>query len=48
MAGGEIDCIGGLVFESKDRSIRLDFRFESLLEEIWNKKLQEIYGKLLR
>ena len=46
--GGVIDCIGGLVFESKDRSIRLDFRFESLLEEIWNKKLQEIYGKLLR
>lgn len=46
--GGVIDCIGGLVFESKDRSIRLDFRFESLLEEIWNKKLQEIFGKLLR
>jgi len=46
--GGVIDCIGGLVFESKDRSVRLDFRFESLLEEIWNKKLQEIYGKLLR
>ena len=46
--GGVIDCIGGLVFESKDRSVRLDFRFESLLEEIWNKKLQEIFGKLLR
>jgi V/A-type H+-transporting ATPase subunit E len=46
--GGVTDCIGGLVFESKDRSVRLDFRFESLLEEIWNKKLQEIYGKLLR
>ena len=47
-SGGVVDCIGGLVFESKDRSVRLDFRFESLLEEIWNKKLQEIYGKLLR
>jgi V/A-type H+-transporting ATPase subunit E len=47
-SGGVIDCIGGLVFESKDRSIRLDFRFESLLEEVWNKKLQEIFGKLLR
>jgi len=46
--GGVIDCVGGLVFESKDRSVRLDFRFESLLEEIWNKKLQEIYSKLLR
>jgi V/A-type H+-transporting ATPase subunit E len=48
VSGGVVDCIGGLVFESKDRSVRLDFRFESLLEEIWNKKLQEIYGKLLR
>ncbi len=47
-SGGVIDCIGGLVFESKDRSVRLDFRFESLLEEIWNKRLQEIYGRLLR
>ena len=47
-SGGVVDCIGGLVFESRDRSVRLDFRFESLLEEIWNKKLQEIYGKLLR
>ncbi len=46
--GGVIDCIGGLVFESKDRSVRLDFRFESMLEEIWNKKLQEIYSRLLR
>jgi V/A-type H+-transporting ATPase subunit E len=48
VSGGVVDCIGGLIFESKDRSVRLDFRFESLLEEIWNKKLQEIYGKLLR
>jgi V/A-type H+-transporting ATPase subunit E len=47
-SGGVEDCIGGLVFESKDRSVRLDFRFESMLEEIWNKKLQEIYGRLLR
>jgi V/A-type H+-transporting ATPase subunit E len=47
-SGGVVDCIGGLVFESRDRSVRLDFRFESLLDEIWNKNLQEIYGKLLR
>lgn len=46
-SGGIIDCGGGLVFESKDRSVRLDFRFESLLDEIWNKKMREIYAKLL-
>jgi V/A-type H+-transporting ATPase subunit E len=43
---GIIDCHGGLVFESKDRSYRLDYRFESLLDEVWNKELQQIYAKL--
>jgi len=44
--GGTIECRGGLVFESKDRSYRLDYRFESLLDEVWNKEMKEIYGKL--
>jgi V/A-type H+-transporting ATPase subunit E len=44
--GGVIDCKGGLVFESKDRTVRLDYRFESMLEDVWNKKIQEIYSSL--
>ncbi len=44
--GGLINCRGGLAFESKDRSIRLDFRFESLLDDVWNRKMREIFGKL--
>jgi V/A-type H+-transporting ATPase subunit E len=44
--GGVIECKGGLVFESKDRTIRLDYRFESMLEEVWNRKVQEIYSGL--
>jgi len=44
--GDPIECRGGLIFESMDRSIRLDFRFETLLDDVWNAKLQEIYGKL--
>lgn len=43
---GTVDCIGGLVFESKDRTVRLDYRFESVLEEVWNKKMREIYTRL--
>lgn len=43
--GGTIDCVGGLVFESKDRSVRLDFRFESMLEDVWSKNTQEIYSR---
>lgn len=44
--GGVIDCSGGLIFESKDRAVRLDFRFETMLDDVWNKRMREIYGKL--
>lgn len=44
--GGVIDCRGGLVFESKDRAVRLDYRFEVMLEDVWTRKVQEIYSSL--
>jgi V/A-type H+-transporting ATPase subunit E len=43
---GVMDCSGGLVFESKDRSVRLDYRFETLLEEVWSKRMSEIFSQL--
>ena len=43
---GTVECRGGLVFESKDRSVRLDYRFETVVEEVWNGKMQEIYSGL--
>lgn len=45
-SGGTIDCLGGLVFETMDRTVRLDYRFETMLEEIWGKKMNEIYTQL--
>lgn len=45
-SGGTIDCLGGLVFETKDRTVRLDYRFETMLEDIWGKKMNEIYTQL--
>ncbi len=44
--GGAISGRGGLVFESKDRSVRLDFRFESMLDEVWSKDIREIHTRL--
>jgi V/A-type H+-transporting ATPase subunit E len=44
--GGNIETSGGLVFESKDKSVRLDYRFETILDDVWNNKIQEIYSKL--
>ncbi len=46
VSGGTVDCLGGLVFESKDRTVRLDYRFETMLEEIWGKMMNEIYTQL--
>jgi len=37
---------GGLMFESADGSLRLDYRFESMLDDLWNEKLRDIYMKL--
>lgn len=45
-SAGTIECRGGLVFESKDKSFRLDYRFESLLEEVWSKNMHEIFAIL--
>src|SRR4030066_956510 len=44
--GGVIDCAGGLIFESKDRSVRLDYRFERVLKDGGNGQMREIYTKL--
>jgi len=45
-SGGTVVCSGGLVFETKDKAVRLDFRFETMLDEVWNKRMQEIYSRL--
>lgn len=43
---GTIECYGGLVFESKNKDYRLDYRFESLLDEVWSKEMKDIYERL--
>ena len=44
--GGVVEGKGGLVFESEDKTVRLDYRFESILDDLWNAKMREIYMKL--
>jgi V/A-type H+-transporting ATPase subunit E len=44
--GGVIEGRGGLVFENEDKTVRLDYRFESILDDLWNAKMREIYTKL--
>ncbi len=39
--GGTTDCIGGLVIESQDGTMRVDLRYETMLREIWDDSIKE-------
>jgi V/A-type H+-transporting ATPase subunit E len=40
--GGTMDCIGGVVIESDDGTRRIDLRFETLLQDIWEDSVKEL------
>lgn len=40
--GGTIDCAGGVIIESDDGASRIDLRFETLLQDIWEDSVKEI------
>jgi V/A-type H+-transporting ATPase subunit E len=42
----ESDMRPGLILESEDGTIRLDYRFKSILEEVWEKELRDISNML--
>lgn len=43
-----IDCIGGIVLENEDRTMKLDYRYETIAMMIWDQYLGEIADKLFR
>jgi V/A-type H+-transporting ATPase subunit E len=40
--GGTIGCAGGIVIESDDGTIRIDLRFETILQDIWEDSVKEL------
>jgi len=44
--GGNIDCIGGIILESKNGDFRVNLLFETLLEEFYEARMKDIYEKL--
>jgi len=40
--GGTIECSGGVVIESEDRANKVDLRFETLLDDIWEDSVKEL------
>lgn len=39
---GNIDCIGGVVLENEDRTVRLDFTYDSILKNMYERSLKQI------
>lgn len=43
-----VECIGGIVVENKDKTLKLDYRYETIAMMIWDRYLGEIAYKLFR
>lgn len=42
MYAGSINCLGGVIFESEDGSVRLDYTYDSLLKNVYEPSLKQI------
>lgn len=43
---GEYDCLGGVVVESEASRVRVNNTFDSILETVWEDRLQDISSRL--
>lgn len=46
--GGVIECLGGVVAENKDKTLTMDFRYETIAAAVWDHSLKEIAQNLFR
>ncbi len=44
--GGTIDTLGGIILENKEKNLKLDYRYETIAELVWERSLKEIAKKL--
>lgn len=44
--GGTIECVGGLIIENKDRTVRIDYRMETILKDVWDDSVIEVTSLL--
>ena len=45
---GTIDCIGGVIIENEDGSIRLNYTFDEILQQVYDKNIKEVSERLFR
>ncbi len=44
--GGSIECLGGLIAENKEKTMTVDFRYETIAAALWDHALKEIAEQL--
>ncbi|MBM4248712.1 MAG: hypothetical protein FJ149_04640 [Euryarchaeota archaeon] len=40
--GGTVNCLGGILFESRDGSVRMDFTYDTMLRDLVERNMKEI------
>lgn len=43
---GNVECIGGVVLESRDGEYRINLTFDTILQEVYESRMKDIYEKL--
>lgn len=46
--GGTMECLGGIVVENTDRTVKLDYQYETIAASVWDQYLKGIAEKALR
>jgi len=44
---GHIECLGGIVAESEDRNWKINLKYDSILEEVFENSMKKVYKNLL-
>lgn len=40
--GGNIDCIGGIIVENEEKTVKIDYLYETILNEVWRESLKRV------
>jgi V/A-type H+-transporting ATPase subunit E len=45
---GPIETLGGIIVENKEQTMKIDYRYETIAELVWDRSLKEIANKLFQ
>jgi V/A-type H+-transporting ATPase subunit E len=46
--GGSIETLGGIIVENKEKTLQVDYQYETIAEIVWDRSLKEIAEKLFK